>query len=30
MNASVWQQYFLVLAVMFKHDKLHFDIRDQT
>jgi len=23
MNASVRQQYFLVVAVMFKHDKLH-------
>jgi len=30
MNAPIWQQFFFVVAVMFKRDKLNVDIRDWT
>jgi len=30
MNAAIWQQFFFVVAVMFKCDKLNVDIRERT
>jgi len=30
MNAAIWHQFFFVVAVMFKRDKLNVDIRDRT